>query len=197
MARNYQVLCPTTEADGDSFDAWTARTRMRNNVEAAFEEARIDQCIVLPDYESASSLFTPVMGPLPIVMRYDRAGRWRTPYFSLLCCGGTATPTLRLVLTDTYRRPRTTAAPIFLGAIGTIEPYLDFEPGSGTTASWQTAQAMTLPGWWSPQAHDESSGDETGRTYLAWASAWITTTPTVTYARVAGLRWYESIVEEP
>ena len=195
MARNYQIRCPATAADGETFDAWTARTRMIGNVEAAYEESRIDQELILQAYVSASSLIVPIVGPFPVVMRYDRGGAWRVPYFSLLCCGGTGTPTLRVVLTDTYRRPRTSSA--FASMADTIEPYASFTPGSGSTVAWQTEQSITLPAWWAPSIHDEPGGaDETGRTFLAWGSVWITTTPAVTYGKVSGVRWRESVVEE-
>ncbi len=191
MGRNYWINGPSTEADGDSFDACTARIRMVGNAEAVYEEARIDQCVILQAPENADSLYEPIMGPVPIVIRYDRGGGWRTQYVNLLCCGGTGTPTLRLVLTDVYRWPY--GDPVT--GIGTIDPYVNFTPGSGSTVAWQTAQEITIPDRWVPGFHDEGSATtgETGRTFHAWCSVWIATTPAATYGKVAGFRIYESV----
>lgn len=190
MARTYLIRGPATFADGDPLDAWTTRTRIQKNLEAIYEEARIDQFCVLQAPEEISTAAP--SGPFPIWMRRDRDQSWRTPRVQPLFCAGTGNIILRAILTPAYYRP--TGFP----SAPDEQPYLDWTVGAGTTPAWQTAKSFTLPSWWGPVRRDLPEGDELGSYRIAWLTFWTTTPPPgPANPRLCGFRFIETVDDEP
>lgn len=190
MARLLWVNCPATLDDGDTFDAWTARTRIQTNLGAVYEEARIDQCTVLQSPDESVTTLTPA-GPFAIWMRRDRDQRWRTPQVSILAAGGTNDMTFRACLTPAYYRPIGGAPPDEI-------PYKDIAVGAGAAPTWSNPVSFAVPWWWDPERRTLPVGDELGIHRIAWLTIWTTTNPVgPVYPRFCGYRYIETVDDEP
>jgi hypothetical protein len=190
MARTYWVRAPATCADGDSFDAWTTRQRIQKNLESVYEEARIDQCVILQAPDLTVTTLTPA-GPFAIWMRRDRDQSWRTPQIQILAAGGTANITFRACLTPSYRRPAGGAPPDEL-------PYKDIAVGAGVVPAWIAATSFSVPWWWDPERRELPEGDELGSHRIAWLTLWTTKNPAgPAYPMFCGFRTIETVDDEP
>lgn len=156
MARIYLVRGPSSIVEGEPLDAHLCRTLIQRNLEAIFEEARQDYCSILPMSEQVTSDW--LHGPVPVLMRLDRDGQWRSQKIQALCCGGSDARTLRVYLTEGNRTPDSA-----------MDPYEDITVASGTTNIWQTAVEISVPrGWWPWPLTRYPSGDEDGFVCIGW-----------------------------
>lgn len=194
MTRTYKLDAPATFAEGEPLDAWTARTRIQTNGEAVYEEARDDGRIILQAYQEVT-IATP-FGPIPIRITMDRSGLWRTQYIDLcFSAGGHDKIQTWAVLTDTYRRPTTDS--IVVRIPDGSDPYCEWTPDSGSVPAWLGAQAITLPRDWSPSIVERGDGVARGTMRIAWLSVWVMETASGDNPRLAGIRHYESVADEP
>lgn len=195
MARIFKVRAPATHLYLEPLDAWTARRRVQRNTEAVYEEARDDGRVILQAYYQMDVRAAP-WGPVPIRMRMDRNGLWRTQMIDILYAPGSLDgKPVWAVLTDTYRHP-TWSGPGDPLPDGT-DPYAEWSPAATTTPAWLGAQAITPPREWAPQIIDRGSEDERGRMRIAWLTVWYFDVPAGDKPRIAGYRHYELVEDEP
>lgn len=195
MARTYYIDGPVTAIDGDPLDAWTARVRIQTNAEAIYEEARDDGRIVMSAYQEMPNTYT-CWGPVPIRLRRDRNGLWRTQYVDLLfAAGGFDDLRVRAVITDTYRAPYYDGFPVLI--VGDIDPYAEWTVATGSVPDWLGATAITLPRNWNPSIVERGDADDRGTMRIAWLTVWIMDEPTGDDPRICGCRHYESVADEP
>lgn len=163
MPRTYYTSGDLTWAEGSPLDAHTARVLMQGNAEAIYEEARYDYCEVLPTSEQASAGW--YHGPVPVVLRRDRDGLWRTLRVTLLAAGGSDGHNLRIWLTEGWWQPQATR-----------DLYDDCPVPASATCDWQTPKDLTPPRGWRPSVSRlESADDEQAEVAVGWLFfEWVT-----------------------
>ena len=195
MARTYLVDSPATFIDGEPLDAWTARQRVQIPPEAIYEEARDDGRVVMAAYYEYTDTTKP-WGPMPIRMRRDRSGLWRTQYIDILYAPGSYDKLETwAVITDTWRWPVGDAMHEHPSG---RDPYCYWTPDTTVTPDWLGAQAITIPRDWSPSIVERGAEADRGTMRIAWLTVWIMDDPGApTAPRICGYRHYESVSDEP
>lgn len=178
MARTYWTDGPTSIDEGRPFDAHVCRVLIQNNLEAVYEESRLDYCCVFDEVVIASEY----VGPIIIPSRMDRDGLYRDLSIEPLAAGGDAGRTLTAYITPVWRVPSVTD-----------DMYTTWSVSSGTTSLWQTASTIELSRYFSPELHQFPSGDEYGFVRFGYLFfRWSTTTGT-NGPQLAGLRISEMV----
>ena len=178
MTRTYRKNFPTTWAEEACLNAHLTREAQKA-AESLTEETRNDYCVILQSPEQYSAGY--YLGPIPITIRQDRDGRWRTPEISPLIAGNGAANALIVVITDTWRAPNYNA----LTDVG--DPAKEWTSVSSWTQTWGDLSAILLPDSFNPTTHLTYDGDEECVTRIAWLTFyWYspTGTPSITGYRI-------------
>lgn len=131
MTRSYWYDAPSSWAEGYSLDAALCRDSIIGNAESVLDESGWDHCVVLPEVETCGEGW--YLGPMPLLLRFDRDGLCRGLGVNVLASGGSDLSTLRAYLTPVYRAPVTT------------DILATWDVADDAETSWQTEATLTLP----------------------------------------------------
>jgi len=159
MARTYRKNFPTTWTEQACLNAHLTRESQKA-VEALTEETRNDYCVILQAAEQHSAGY--YLGPIPIMVRLDRDGKWRSPYIEPLFAGNGNNNTLCGVITDTWR------VPSYNSVTDIGDPAVEWVSNSSWTQEWGGLSKIELPSYFSPTRHLTYDGDEECVTRIAW-----------------------------
>jgi len=182
MTRTYRKNFPTTWAESACLNAHLTRESQKA-VEALTEETRNDYCVILQVSEQYAAGY--YLGPIPIMLRRDRDGRWRTPYIEPLFSGNGSATTLCGVITDTWRTPSYNAV------TDEGDPAKEWVSNSSWTQEWGGLAEIALPWDFNPVPHLTYDGEEECVTRIAWLTFfWYSP---VGNPAIAGYRIVESV----